>query len=147
MKKIYPPTHFYTYLIISIAFHFLLPVKQIIFTSYAFLGFIPAIAGAILNVWSDNLFKKLNTTVKPDQKPSVLIDYGPFKISRNPMYLGMALLLIGAGILMGSVTAFIGAIFFVIAMEIYFIPDEEKLMQDAFGEKFEIYKKNVRRWI
>lgn len=147
MKKIYPPTHFYTYLIISIAFHFLLPIKQIIFTPYVFLGFVPAIAGALLNIWTDNLFKKLNTTVKPDQKPSVLIDYGPFKISRNPMYLGMALLLIGAGILMGSVTAFIGAIFFIVAMETFFIPDEEKIMRDAFDEKFENYKKNVRRWI
>jgi protein-S-isoprenylcysteine O-methyltransferase Ste14 len=147
MKKIYPPTHFYTYLIISIAFHFLLPVKQIIFAPYVFLGFVPAIAGALLNIWTDNLFKKLNTTVKPDQKPSVLIDCGPFKISRNPMYLGMALLLIGAGILMGSVTAFIGAIFFVAAMEISFIPDEEKIMLEAFDERFKNYKKNVRRWI
>jgi len=147
MKKIYPPTHFYTYLIISIAFHFLLPVKQIIFTPYVLLGFLPAIAGALLNIWTDNLFKKLNTTVKPDQKPSVLIDYGPFKISRNPMYLGMALILIGAGIIMGSATAFIGAIFFIVAMETFFIPDEEKIMHEAFDEKFENYKKNVRRWI
>jgi protein-S-isoprenylcysteine O-methyltransferase Ste14 len=147
MKKFYPPTHFYTYLIISIAFHFLLPVKQIIFTPYVFIGFVPAIAGALLNIWTDSLFKKLNTTVKPDQKPSVLIDYGPFKISRNPMYLGMALILIGAGILMGSVTAFIGAVFFAAAMQISFIPEEEKIMQDAFGEKFEIYKKNVGCWI
>ena len=147
MKKIYPPTHFYTYLFISVAFHFLLPVKQIISIPYNFLGFIPAIIGVILNIWTDNLFKKLNTTVKPDQKPSVLIDYGPFKISRNPMYLGMTLILIGAGFLMGSVTAFVGAIFFIAAMEVFFIPDEEKLMREVFDEKFENYRKSVRRWI
>jgi protein-S-isoprenylcysteine O-methyltransferase Ste14 len=63
------------------------------------------------------------------------------------MYLGMALILIGAGIIMGSVTAFIGAIFFVAAMEMFFIPDEEKIMHEAFDEKFENYKKNVRCWI
>jgi len=147
MKKIYPPTHFYTYLFISVAFHFLLPVKQIISIPYNFLGFIPAIIGVILNIWTDNLFKKLNTTVKPDQNPSVLIDYGPFKISRNPMYLGMTLILIGAGFLMGSVTAFVGAIFFIAAMEMFFIPDEEKLMREVFDEKFENYRKSVRRWI
>jgi protein-S-isoprenylcysteine O-methyltransferase Ste14 len=147
MKKIYPPTHFYTYFFISVAFHFLLPVKQIILIPYNFLGFVPAIIGVILNIRTDNLFKKLNTTVKPDQKPSVLIDYGPFKISRNPMYLGMTLILTGAGFLMGSVTAFVGAIFFIAAMEVFFIPDEEKLMREAFGEKFEDYKKVVRRWI
>jgi protein-S-isoprenylcysteine O-methyltransferase Ste14 len=63
------------------------------------------------------------------------------------MYLGMTLILTGAGFLMGSVTAFVGAIFFIAAMEVFFIPDEEKLMREAFGEKFEDYKKVVRRWI
>lgn len=146
MKKIYPPTHFYTYLIISAAFHFLMPVKQIVFMPYIFLGFVPLLAGVILNVWTDGLFKKLNTTVKPDQKPSVLIDYGPFRISRNPMYLGMTLMLIGAGILLGSITSFVGAILFVAAMEYYFIPDEEKTMQVTFGEEFLKYKNKIRRW-
>lgn len=147
MKKIYPPTHFYTYLIISAAFHFLLPVKQIVFMPYIFLGFVPLLAGVILNLWTDGLFKKLNTTVKPDQKPAVLITTGPFKISRNPMYLGMTLMLIGAGILFGSITSFIGAIFFIAAMEYYFIPEEENLLEETFGEEFERYKKKVRRWI
>ena len=146
MKKIYPPTHFYTYLIISAAFHFLLPVKQVVFMPYIFLGFAPLLAGVILNVWTDGLFKKLSTTVKPDQKPSVLIDYGPFRISRNPMYLGMTLMLIGAGILLGSITSFVGAILFVVAMEYYFIPDEEKTMQETFGDEFLKYKSKVRRW-
>lgn len=147
MKKFYPPTHFYTYLIIAVVFHFLLPVKQIIFMPYIFLGFIPVIAGVILNLWADSLFKKLNTTVKPDQRPSVLIDYGPFKISRNPMYLGMTLMLIGAGIILGSITSFIGAIFFIAAMEYYFIPEEEKAMQETFGDEYVKYKDKVKRWL
>jgi protein-S-isoprenylcysteine O-methyltransferase Ste14 len=56
------------------------------------------------------------------------------------MYLGMTLILIGAGIIMGSVTAFIGAIFFIVAMEMFFIPDEEKIMLEVFDEKFKNYK-------
>lgn len=147
IKKIYPPTHFYTYLIISAALHFLVPVKQIISFPYILIGIIPVIAGAVLNIWADGIFRKQKTTVKPDQKPTILIDYGPFKISRNPMYLGMALMLIGAGVLLGSVTSFIGAIIFIAAMEIYFIPDEEKAMRETFGENFEQYKRRVRRWI
>jgi protein-S-isoprenylcysteine O-methyltransferase Ste14 len=147
MKKIYPPTHFYTYLILSGIFHFFLPIKQIIYLPYIYLGIIPIIAGVILNLLADKIFKEQKTTVKPDQKPVVLIDYGPFRFSRNPMYLGMTLMLIGTGILLGSISSFIGAVIFISAMEFYFIPDEERTMLEAFGEEFEKYKRKVRRWI
>lgn len=91
--------------------------------------------------------KKNKTTVKPLEKPSVLIQTGPFKISRNPMYLGIAVLLIGAGFILGSVTSFVGVILFVAAMEVVFIPKEEKILQEQFGEEYLKYKKKVGRWI
>lgn len=147
MKKIFPPTHFYTYLLIAAVLHFILPIKQIIFSPYNFLGIILMVVGIILNMLADRIFKKLKTTVKPDQKPTTLINHGPFKISRNPMYLGMALFLAGEGILLGSVMSFVGVLLFVVAMENYFIPDEEKAMTEAFGEEYSSYKKKVRRWI
>lgn len=103
--------------------------------------------GGILNIWTDQLFKKNKTTVKPDEKPAVLIQSGPFKISRNPMYLGMTILLIGLGFILGSIISFIGAVLFIISMEIRFIPMEEKFMLEQFGDKFELYKKRVRKWI
>jgi len=147
MKKNFPPTHFYTYLLISVLLHFLLPVKQIVHPPLIYLGWLLIIAGSALNIWSDQLFKKQKTTVKPNKKPTRLIDYGPFRISRNPMYLGMAVILFGVGIFLGTITAFTGAVLFIIAMEIYFISDEEKSMHEAFGSEFENYKAKVRRWI
>ena len=63
------------------------------------------------------------------------------------MYLGMALILFGAGFVLGSITSFIGVVFFVTAMEIVFIPLEEKNLSEEFGEKYETYKKKVRRWL
>ena len=103
--------------------------------------------GGALNIWTDQLFKKNETTVKPDEKPSVLIQSGPFNISRNPMYLGMTILLIGIGFILGSIISFVGAILFVVAMEIAFITQEEKNLQEQFGEEFNAYRKKVRRWI
>jgi protein-S-isoprenylcysteine O-methyltransferase Ste14 len=147
MKKYFPPTHFYTYLIISVLLHFIFPIKQIINTPFNYAGIVLILIGIILNILADKIFKDQKTTVKPDQKPTSLIDYGPFRISRNPMYLGMTLFLIGTGIFLGSIISFVGAIFFIAAMEILFIPDEEKLMSEAFGEEFENYKNKVRRWI
>jgi protein-S-isoprenylcysteine O-methyltransferase Ste14 len=147
MKKFLPPTHFFTYLIISVLLHFFLPVAQIIELPFNWLGFVFFFFGGILNIWTDQLFKKNKTTVKPDEKPALLIQTGPFKFSRNPMYLGMALLLFGAGIILGSVMSFAGFIIFVLAMEFSFIPQEEKILAEQFGQDFESYKRKVRRWI
>ena len=147
MKKIFPPTHFYIYLVISFLLHYALPLKQIINYPFYLIGFLLFIIGAGLNVWADQLLKKYKTTVKPNEKPTALIETGAFKISRHPMYLGMALILLGAGFILGSITSFIGVVLFVTVMEIAFIHNEENNLQKAFGEKFETYKKKVRRWI
>ena len=147
MKKFLPPTHFFIYLILSALLHYILPIVEIIKYPFNWLGFLFFLFGGILNIWPDQLFKKYKTTVKPDEKPLSLIQTGPFRISRNPMYLGMALLLIGIGFVLGSVTSFAGFIIFVMAMEISFIPQEEKMLAEQFGEEFESYKKKVRRWI
>lgn len=147
MKKIYPPTHFYFYLALSALLHFTIPIKQLIEMPANLSGIILFVTGAVLNIWTDQLFKKYQTTVKPDEKPSVLLTNGPFAISRNPMYLGMTLFLIGEGILLGSLSSFSGALFFIAAMEFVFIPQEEKTMKQTFGIDYEDYKKRVRRWI
>ena len=147
MKKILPPTYFATCLIIAAVLHYLLPIKQIIYYPINLLGFLFFVIGGILNIWTDQLFKKNKTTVKPGEKPSVLIQTGPFKISRNPMYLGMSILLIGIGFILGSVSSFIGVFLFVATMEIAFITQEERFMQEQFGEEYLAYKKKVGRWI
>ena len=147
MKKILPPTYFVLCLIIAAVLHFLIPVKQIINYPYNCLGFLFFVIGGILNIWTDQLFKKNKTTVKPLEKPSTFIQTGPLKISRNPMYLGMTILLIGLGFVLGSIISFVGFILFIIAMEIAFISQEEHSMQEQFGEEYLAYKKKVGRWI
>ena len=147
MKKILPPTQFYIYLIISILLHYIIPLIQIFNYPYYLIGFLFFIIGTGLNIWADILLKKQKTSVKPNEKPTALIKTGAFKISRNPMYLGLAMILFGAGFILGSVTSFVGVILFVAAMEIAFIPTEEKNLSEQFGKEFEDYKKIVRRWI
>jgi protein-S-isoprenylcysteine O-methyltransferase Ste14 len=147
MKKILPPTYFALCLAIAAALHFLIPIKQIIIYPLNLLGFLFFIVGGILNIWTDQLFKKHKTTVKPDEEPSSFIQTGPFKVSRNPMYLGMVILLIGLGFILGSIISFAGFILFIIAMQTAFISQEERSMREQFGEEYLNYKKKVGRWI
>jgi protein-S-isoprenylcysteine O-methyltransferase Ste14 len=147
MNKILPPTYFFICLIISALLFYVLPLTQIIKYPFNLIGFLFFIIGAGLNIWTDQLLKKEKTTVKPFETPAVLIQTGPFKFSRNPMYLGLASLLSGFGIILGFVTSFIGVILFIFIMESLFIPGEEKILLEQFGEEYTKYKKNVRRWL
>jgi len=146
-SKILPPTYFYMLLIFLIIFHFIFPVLLFIKPPLSYLGFIPIILGILINILTDNLFKKNGTTVKPYEKPSKLIIEGPFRISRHPMYLGMLFILIGIAILLGSILTITFPIIFFLIMEIIFIPHEEETMEKYFNTEYNSYKKKVRRWI
>ncbi len=146
-KKIMPPTYFIILLFLSIGIHFVFPVIKLISPPYNYLGILIIILGIILNLWTDLLFKKKQTTVKPHKMPSFFISSGPFRISRHPMYLGMALILLGVAVFLGSLISFVFPIIFIVIMEKLFIPIEEKNLEKKFGNKYIAYKKRVRKWI
>jgi len=104
------------------------------------------VLGVVLNLWT-SLFKKNKTTVKPHETPSKMITSGPYKFTRNPMYLGMSLLFFGLAIFLGSLVAFSFPLLFIILMDATFIPQEEKNLERRFGKKYIEYKNKVRRWI
>ena len=127
--------------------HFIIPIKKIICPPYTYFGGFLILFGVVLNIWADSLFKKRKTTLKPHKIPTFLETSGPFKISRHPMYLGMAAILFGVTIIYGTLITFLFPIAFIILIEIKFIPIEEKNMEKAFGKRYLDYKKKVRRWI
>ena len=142
-----PPTYFMILLVASIGLHFVLPILKFAYSPYNYLGFILIIFGIAINLWTDSLFKKKSTTVKPHKTPSSFIISGPFKLSRHPMYLGMVFILLGTAVFLSTLITFVFPIIFIIIIEGLFIPIEEKNMQKKFGKKYLEYKKQVRRWI
>jgi protein-S-isoprenylcysteine O-methyltransferase Ste14 len=146
-QKIMPTIYFVLFLLLSVNFHFIFPIRRIIYFPYNLVGIVPVVLGIGINLWTDSIFKKSNTTVKPYEKPTSLEVSGPFRISRHPMYLGMEAILLGDAIILGSIVAFIFPIIFVILIESMFIPLEEKNLESVFGEKYLEYKRRVRRWL
>lgn len=145
--KIMPTTYFLVLMALSIGMHFLYPIRKILFPPFTYFGFLLILFGIIINLWTDRLFKKLQTTVKPFNDPKVLLTHGPFRISRHPMYLGMTSILLGVAIIHGTIITFLFPFLFVIIIELLFIPFEEKNLNRSFGFKYSDYKKKVRRWI
>jgi protein-S-isoprenylcysteine O-methyltransferase Ste14 len=146
-KKSLPPTYLFVSILIMVALHFLYPTAIIIPFTWSLFGIIPLAAGLTANLSADRAFKRYNTTVKPFEQPTTLVTSGVFRVSRNPMYLGFVLILIGIAILLGSLTPFLVVPVFAVLMDAVFIRSEEEMLYAAFGENWLEYKKNVRRWM
>ncbi|HTP07584.1 MAG TPA: isoprenylcysteine carboxylmethyltransferase family protein [Anaerolineae bacterium] len=140
-----------TYLLIAIlamlAIHFLVPAAIIIPPLWNLLGIIPLTVGVMINLMADGAFHKAHTTVKPFEESLALVTDGVFRMSRNPMYLGFALILIGIAILLRSLSPYVIILVFVIWIQRMFITVEERMLAEKFGEEWQAYKQSTRRWL
>ena len=144
--QINPPVYLYTAVLIMVILHFWLPLIDFISYPFTLIGLIPLAYGIILNLLADASLKKEDTTVKPLLETRVLITTGIYKLTRNPMYLGFGMILLGAAILLGSLFPFIIVLLYPVFMDMIFIRFEERKLEDKFGVIWTEYKNNVRRW-
>lgn len=132
---------------LPILFHYLIPVMIVIVKPYSYLGAVLMLLGLALMTWAAILFRKVGTSFQLHGGGSVLVTSGPFRFSRNPMYLGMLIWLIGLAILLGSLIVFLFPILFFLLANFLVISLEEKGMEQMLGERFIEYKQRVRRWL
>jgi protein-S-isoprenylcysteine O-methyltransferase Ste14 len=147
LQGIMPTNYFVAMLALSITLHFIYPIAKVLHPPATYAGYLFIVFGVALNLWTDAMFKRHETTVKPYLEPSSLIVSGPFALSRHPMYLGMASVLLGAAVIHGTVVTFVFPAAYVALMETLFIPHEEETCVKAFGEAYHEYRTRVRRWL
>ena len=146
-KKVLPPTYLLIAIVLMLALHFLLPVYKIVPIPWNILGVIPLACGIALNLVADRAFHQAQTTVKPFEESTALITTGVFRITRNPMYLGYVLILVGVALLVRSLTPYAVIPIFAILMDRVFIGVEEQMLEKQFGQAWLEYAQKVRRWV
>ena len=139
--------YFIILLILSVLLNFLFPVLVFLSPPSTYFGFLIIGFGFVLAFWSRSLFLKNATTLQPSEEPTLLVTSGPFRISRNPIYLGMASILLGVAVLFGTLVTLAFPVIFDTLIEFFIIPGEERKLEKIFGEPYRKYKKSVRRWI
>jgi protein-S-isoprenylcysteine O-methyltransferase Ste14 len=139
--------YFIILLVLSVLLNFIFPVPVFLSPPATYSGFLIMGFGLVLVLKSRSLFLKNATTLQPSEEPTVLVTSGPFRISRNPIYLGMASILLGVAVVQGTLVALAFPIIFVTLIEFFIIPGEERMLEKIFGERYRVYKKSVRRWI
>lgn len=148
MKKFaLPPIYLFIAIIAMAWINYIYPLIKVFRGNIRYMGFLVILGGIIIILIAARSFNKRNTPIRPFKKPENLITEGIYKFSRNPIYLGMVVILIGCGMFLGGLTSFLVIPAFIWAIQTNFIIIEEQLLLNTFGKTYADYLSRVRRWI
>ncbi|MBR0555452.1 isoprenylcysteine carboxylmethyltransferase family protein [Ciceribacter sp. L1K23] len=110
-------------------------------------GGLVLMAGMLLDLWALKTLVTAKTTVMPHKAASHLITTGPYRITRNPIYVGYTLSTVGIGLILGNPWFVVAAIAAALVTDIVVVRREEMHLLARFGIEYESYCRQTRRWI
>jgi protein-S-isoprenylcysteine O-methyltransferase Ste14 len=107
------------------------------------------VAGAVLLLggWSVLLMRRSGQSENPWKPTTAIIERGPYRLTRNPMYLQMVIACIGVAVILGNVWILLLAFVCAWVLQVLAIHPEEEYLERKFGEQYRAYKRRVRRWL
>ena len=146
--KLPPPVWAFLTLIIAGAVSRSYPWRGLLDLRITWVGIVLATLGLAISFWAFLLFRRAGTQINPTSETNNrLVVRGPFRITRNPMYLGLVLLTFGIAFWVGSLPMFAVPFIVFATTNWVHIPFEEAKMRRQFGAAFDNYTNQVRRWI
>jgi protein-S-isoprenylcysteine O-methyltransferase Ste14 len=146
-RRLVPPGWLLVALMAAVALHHWLPLAQLWRPPLTRLGMLPLGAGLILAVFGIGAFRRAGTPVIPFERSTTLVTTGVYRFTRNPMYLGLSLILTGTAVMAGSLGAFLPLPPLVWILQCGYIDAEERFLEELFGSDYAKYKSRVRRWM
>jgi protein-S-isoprenylcysteine O-methyltransferase Ste14 len=153
MKQIFlPPVALIACVILMITMHQIMPMLHLsmmhfIAPGLRWVGLFLVVLGLLMAIWHARLFRRLRTNINTFAEPGQLTTEGLFARTRNPMYLGMLICLIGVSITLGALSPIIGVVIFWLLLQFWYIPFEEAAMAQKFGDQYVEYQRKVPRWL
>ena len=142
-----PPFYLLLSVIALFVLNYTIPLMVLFYPPFNYVGVVIIFLGLALILWHADYFKRYETPIKPFEHSTHLIKEGMYKYSRNPIYLGMGVILFGGAMVLGSISPFVVVPVFIIIIERAFIVKEVKFLENIFGHEYLDYKKSVRRWV
>lgn len=142
-----PPFATLACLIAMSALNWQLPITTLIPSPLNWPGLVVVLLGLGLAQWHARLFKRLGTNIQTFEEPGELTTEGLFRRSRNPMYLGMLAMLVGAAWSFGTLSPWIGPVAFFALAQAWYVPIEEQALHAKFGDSYARYQAEVPRWL
>lgn len=129
------------------ALHWLAPVTTVVSSPWSWGGLLFVVLGILLLVWAAGLFRRERTGIKPFTEATTLVAHGPFRFTRNPMYIGIVGIATGTALAFGTLTPCLVPPAFWWVLDRRFVRREELFLRERFGAAYDEYRKNVRRWV
>jgi protein-S-isoprenylcysteine O-methyltransferase Ste14 len=142
-----PPVYFLGAVAAAVSLDRFVPLVQVIHPPWHWLGLLGLVPVAALSGPGARALGRRGTTLDPFGEPSALVTDGPFRLTRNPLYLSLAILLLSVAIFLGSLTPWLVPPVFAWVITLSFIRREEAALSAAFGENYRAYCRQVRRWL
>lgn len=146
-RKIVPPVYMLFALLAMVGLHYAIPLAGIVEPPVSYLGLVPLFVGSTIAATAPRMFDRIGTPIRPFERSTALVTRGLYRYTRNPMYLGLTLILIGVWLLLGTASVLVPIAVFIWIIQEGFIRGEERFLDEIFGEEYRGYKSRVRRWI
>jgi protein-S-isoprenylcysteine O-methyltransferase Ste14 len=145
--RIYPPIWFLLFAAAACILNWLWPVSFVLPLPLKSIAAVIVLLGGGLALWARMVFLLQDTSVDPYAEANRLVTTGPYRFSRNPMYLSLLLVLIGVGLWLQSLSSLLMALLFITVINQRHIRPEERRLEQQFGQRFVDYCETTRRWI
>jgi len=119
------------------------PLADILFAA----GWLLGLAGLFLDIAALRALRLAKTTILPTRASAHLVTQGPYSFSRNPIYLGNTMIVIGIGLITGNAWFLLFALLAAFATQKLAIEPEERHLAQHFGKRYRDYQKKTRRWL
>jgi protein-S-isoprenylcysteine O-methyltransferase Ste14 len=146
-RRIIPPVYFVVSLVAMLALHRWFPIVRVLGPPLSYAGGVLIALGVAIAATAATAFRGAGTPVVPFERSTALVTTGLYRFTRNPMYLGLTTVLVGAAVLCGTVGAVLPIPVFVWVITTRFVAGEERFLEEIFGEAYAAYRRRVRRWL
>jgi protein-S-isoprenylcysteine O-methyltransferase Ste14 len=141
-----PPFIYLIAIVTGLVLHFVRPIPFVAGLARLF-GVPIAVFAAALFIWSIKTFRSAGTPVPGNRPTTTIVKAGPYRFSRNPIYLAFSLFQTGIAVGVNDAWVLITLLPAISVMSLVVIPREERYLEARFGEEYSRYKASVRRWL
>ena len=142
-----PPLIYVGFFLVGLGLQRYVPMPRLAFTIGRVLGAVLVLLWILLTTWSFRRFWAAGTSVIPVRPTTALVIEGPYRLTRNPMYLGLLLLYTGVACWFGFLWPLLLAPVLVWAISVSVISREERYLTRKFGDEYRRYQTQVRPWL
>lgn len=147
VPRLRPPFLALGLLAVAVGLQLLLEPARLLPPLVGRIGIVVLVLGMILIAWALHVFRSSATTHDPFGTPASLVVRGPYRFTRNPMYVGVTLVLLSIALELGTWPFLAVPAFFVVLIQRFYVAKEEAKLEQLFGDSFRAYKQRVRRWL